>query len=174
LSRARRWLAPILTLAGIILAVGLGSILFLNDPVDRCLDAGGRWDARERRCEMAPPPKAVVNRAVVGAAGVARVLDVTSFATSIAPRPDARTLAEYGFSLVLRTQDGVEVYRDDQSWMFAIRVLEEGSDRKVICVIDRALKGGTYSKVSAIEVQPGEAGLWRSTGARLRRQDCAA
>jgi hypothetical protein len=169
---ARRRLFPALTLAGVLLAAGLGAVLFLNDPVDRCLDAGGRWAARERRCEMAPPPKAVVNKAVVGAAGVARVLDVTSFASSIEPRPGARTLADYGFTLVLRTRDGVEVYRTDQSWMFAIRVLEDGRDRKVICVVDRALKGGAYSKVSAIEVRPGEAGLWRSTEARPGREDC--
>ena len=36
---ARRRLVPALTLAGVVLAAGLGAILFLNDPVDRCLDA---------------------------------------------------------------------------------------------------------------------------------------
>lgn len=170
----RRWLVPGLTISGLLLAAGLGALLFLNDPADRCRDAGGRFDAGRRRCEMAPPPKGPVNTAVVGAAGAARVLDLTSFRNSTGPRrrPEAKTPADHGFTQVVRTRDGVELYRDDQSWMMTVRVLEDGPEKKLLCIGDFAMSGGTYKAMQTIEVRPGPDGLLKATAAKILDPRC--
>ena len=170
--RRRIVLVPALVAAGTALAAGLGAALFWNDPADRCADAGGRWDPRRRACEMAPPPKGPVNVAVAGAIGAARVLDLNSFPNAIGRRPDARTFADYGFTLVVRTRDGVELYREDQAAMFGLRVLDDGPQAKRLCLVERALKGGTRRSVRAIEVRPGEDGLWRASPAPVVDERC--
>lgn len=44
----RRFVLPIVLLVIVLVVIGL---LFLE--VDRCLDAGGRWNAEEKVCEYA-------------------------------------------------------------------------------------------------------------------------
>ena len=98
------------------------------------------------------------------AAEMMRKLDMTSFPNSIGPRrrPGAYTLAQYGFTSFTSFGDGwAEAQEADHSWSFGFFVLDNGDQKKRLCVTDTA-HGGTYRSTEAIDVVPAKDGLWKS------------
>lgn len=77
---------------------------------------------------------------------IAELVDVTSFPSSIGPRRQdgLKTFEDYGFTDVRLVDETVELYEADGSWMFAITVMYSDDNRAILCILDRALNGGTY------------------------------
>ena len=111
----------------------------------------------------------------LSASEAAARLDVASFPNSLRPRqrPDLKTLAQNGFTVVIPVKGGVEVYEPDRSWLFGVRVLDSDADGGgVLCILDQARNGGTYVAQDAVEVRRGSDGLLHATGRSVERPDC--
>ncbi|WP_206518557.1 hypothetical protein [Stakelama tenebrarum] len=107
-------------------------------------------------------------------AEVAQRLDVTSFPNSITPRrePEKSSFADYGFTQVTREGDAVALQPENGRWVFRIRLLGATGDTLRICVLDRALDGGTYFTVAPIEIAEDDDGIFRATGREITSQEC--
>lgn len=102
-------------------------------------------------------------------------LDMTSFPNSVGPRLEdaSRTLADYGFTKIVVDGETVRFIEPDDSWLFAIRVLDTPPGQIVLCIEDKAQNGGTYHIVQGLEVSEGVDGLLHATGDRATHPDCA-
>ena len=94
---------------------------------------------------------------------IARDLDVTSFPNSIARRrrPDAKTLRQYGYTVTAKP-GMVEFNLDDGSWYFAVEMIRDRGDIKELCVSDRAMNPGTYSRRTRVKVKRGAKGYYEA------------
>ena len=95
---------------------------------------------------------------------VADRLDLRSFRNSTGPRRQAhlRTPADYGFTHVEATRDGVELWQEDRSWFISLRVVSQDAQGSVVCFHDRAMNGGSYNTEQALRVSPEADGLYRA------------
>lgn len=106
-----------------------------------------------------------------------QALDVTSFDNATGPRrrPGLRTLADYGFTRIESFDDGwAYASQVDGSWTIGVLVLDDGPDRKLLCVTESANRQGTYRSTAVVEAVPAGNGSWRATGRVVSRSDCAA
>ncbi len=125
--------------------------------------------------EQAPQNLSVVTADAVDPVAIATKLDVTSFANSLGPRrkEGLRTFADYGFTQVVRDGSAAVFEAADKSWTFRVTLLDRSDKAMKLCVLDRALNGGSYFSVKPIEVAPGKDGLYRATGNPVADPDCA-
>lgn len=105
---------------------------------------------------------------------VAVQIDLRSFPSSIGPRleDDLKTFADYGFSDENRVGAAAELYPKDRSWMFAVTVLEATEDRLVLCILDKAMNGGSYRTQDALVFRDGDDGLLVATGQSVQTPAC--
>ena len=106
---------------------------------------------------------------------VATKLDITSFPNSTGPRrkEGLRTFADYGFTSVARDGNAAVLDAADKSWTFRVSILDRGDKAMKLCILDRALNGGSYFSVKPIEVAQGKDGLFRATGNPVAAPNCA-
>ncbi|MDH4745182.1 hypothetical protein OMP43_14270 [Sphingomonas sp. CBMAI 2297] len=106
---------------------------------------------------------------------VATKLDITSFPNSTGPRrkEGLRTFADYGFTSVARDGNAAVLDAADKSWTFRVSILDRGDKAMKLCILDRALNGGSYFSVKPIEVTQGKDGLFRATGNPVADPNCA-
>ncbi|MBQ1499469.1 MAG: hypothetical protein IIZ38_14245 [Sphingomonas sp.] len=106
---------------------------------------------------------------------VATKLDITSFPNSTGPRrkEGLRTFADYGFTSVARDGNAAVLDAADKSWTFRVSILDRGDKAMKLCILDRALNGGSYFSVKPIEVAQGKDGLFRATGNPVADPNCA-
>lgn len=102
-------------------------------------------------------------------------LDITSFPNSTGPRrkEGLRTFADYGFTSVARDGNAAVLDAADKSWTFRVSILDRGDKAMKLCILDRALNGGSYFSVKPIEVAQGKDGLFRATGNPVADPNCA-
>jgi hypothetical protein len=105
---------------------------------------------------------------------IAEQIDVRSFPSSLGPRLEEglATFADYGFTEVDRVDDAAVLYEEDGSWMFGITVLEATDERLVLCILDKAMNGGTYRSQDAVAFKDGEDGLLVATGEAVQNAAC--
>lgn len=106
---------------------------------------------------------------------VATKLDLSSFPNSTAPRrkEGLRTFADYGFTQVARDGNAAVLDMADKSWTFRVTLLDRSDKLLRLCILDRALGGGSYFSVRPIEVAQGKDGLFRATGNPVTDPNCA-
>lgn len=106
---------------------------------------------------------------------VATKLDLSSFPNSTAPRrkEGLRTFADYGFTQVARDGNAAVLDMADKSWTFRVTLLDRSDKLLKLCILDRALGGGSYFSVRPIEVVQGKDGLFRATGNPVTDPNCA-
>jgi len=100
--------------------------------------------------------------------GVIKNSDLTSSSNSVGPRrlPGKSTFADYGFVRVKRAIAGVEVVRDDKSWLMGFRIVSANPTSLRLCFYDRALgRPGdvfvpTYNTTSALFISKTQRGAW--------------
>jgi len=105
---------------------------------------------------------------------VAQHLDVLSFPNSIHPRkrPGAKMLVDYGFNHFKLLKGGVESVEDDGQWFFSVKVVNDDGSRKVLCIVDQAMNGGSYLSQGTVEVRLGADGLFHGTGNSPKSDQC--
>lgn len=124
---------------------------------------------------LQPQDLATVTADAVDPVEVARKLDVTSFPNSTGPRrkEGLRTLADYGFTTATRDGNAAVFELADKSWTFRVSLIDRSDKALKLCILDRALGGGSYFSVKPIEVAPGKDGLYRATGNPVADPNCA-
>ncbi|MBB4097720.1 hypothetical protein [Sphingomonas kyeonggiensis] len=125
--------------------------------------------------EQTPQNLSVVTADTVDPVEIATKLDVTSFANSLGPRrkEGLHTFADYGFTQVARDGNAAVFELADKSWTFRVTLLDRSDKTMKLCILDRALNGGSYFSVKPIEVAPGKDGLLRATGNPVADPNCA-
>ncbi|MFZ5746207.1 MAG: hypothetical protein ACOY45_00965 [Pseudomonadota bacterium] len=105
---------------------------------------------------------------------VAARIDVTSFPNSIAPRREEghRTFADYGFTQVAHDGPAAVLTAADGGWTFRVTVLQSSGKTVQLCILDRALNGGSYFSVKPVEFERGEDGLYHATGRAIASEVC--
>ncbi|OSZ66446.1 hypothetical protein CAP40_11230 [Sphingomonas sp. IBVSS2] len=118
---------------------------------------------------------AVVTADAADPVAVATRLDITSFPNSIGPRrkEGLRTFADYDFTSVVRDGNAAVLDAADKSWTFRVSILDRSDRTMKLCILDRALNGGSYFSVKPIEVAQGKDGLFRATGNSVADPNCA-
>ncbi|MBA16270.1 MAG: hypothetical protein CMN73_07925 [Sphingomonas sp.] len=121
-----------------------------------------------------PQDALLAETSMFDATEVAERLDVTSFPNSIGPRREAdkHRFADYGFTEIADDAGTAELTSADGEWVFRIRVLGASGDTIRICVLDRALNGGSYFTVKPVEISEGDDGLFHATGREITSPDC--
>jgi hypothetical protein len=104
----------------------------------------------------------------------AQHLDVLSFPNSIdaRKRPGAETLADYGFTRIEKTNDGVRLIDPSRQWVFGVKIVEDDGGIKVLCIQDEAVSNGRFFSQSTIEVKLGRDGLFHGTGRMPQNDQC--
>ena len=147
----------VLGAAAIVAGPFVAMTLLQPHPAQDCAGRGGAWNRQEETCLT--DPQAPGDRGVIGAVGIARALDVTSFASGLDGPSGARTLSEHGFTQVLRTSGGVELYAADQARSVAITVLEDSEASKLICFV-RSDPARGVRRAMTLRAGRGVARLW--------------
>lgn len=124
---------------------------------------------------LQPQDLAAVTADAADPVAIASKLDVTSFPNSTGPRrkEGLRTLADYGFTTVTRDGSAAVFEPADKSWTIRVSILDRSDKALKLCILDRALGGGSYFSVKPIEVAPGKDGLYRATGNPVADPNCA-
>jgi hypothetical protein len=106
---------------------------------------------------------------------VATRLDLTSFPNSTGPRrkEGLHTFADYGFPQAVRDGNAAVFDAPDKSWTFRVTLLDRSDKAMKLCILDRALGGGSYFSVKPILVVQGKDGLFRATGDPVTDPNCA-
>jgi hypothetical protein len=123
---------------------------------------------------LAPQDLAGVTADVADPVAIATKLDLTSFPNSTAPRrkDGLRTFADYGFTQVTRDGTAAALEMPDKSWTFRVTLLDRSDKVMKLCILDRALNGGSYFSVKPIEVAQGKDGLFHATGNPVTDPNC--
>ncbi|HEX7814086.1 hypothetical protein [Dyella sp.] len=102
---------------------------------------------------------------------VAEHLDVLSFPNSLRPlhREHAHQFKDYGFNHFENKNHGrgAGSFEDDGTWYFEVDLIADQGPRKLICVRDEAVNGGTYHSSAPYEVMLGKDGLYHVTPRQL-------
>lgn len=96
------------------------------------------------------------------ALSILKHLEVNGFRNSLRPRhyPDGTTLGQTPYRIYEKAAGAEGTYSavdEEQSWVYSVRVMEQGKQGIAICFVDQSLRG-SYLAASPLRVEKNRAG----------------